>query len=113
MFAPATPLVPDDQDHERNSFRAIWTKNANKGSSWKELTAASRFEGRQSSSACRSRLLAFAGGFAWHRPYDRLAISRREGREIATAWAQSWAPSWAPTDCIARLVIAGSEHNET
>jgi hypothetical protein len=81
MFAPATPLVPDDQDHERNSFRAIWTKNANKGSSWKELTAASRFEGRQSSSACRSRLLAFAGGFAWHRPYDPGNLTGRRKRD--------------------------------
>jgi len=43
-----------------NSFRAIWTKNANKGGSWRELIAASRFEGRQSSNAWRSRLLAFA-----------------------------------------------------
>src|SRR5262249_42309767 len=54
------------------------------------------------------------GGFAWHRPYARLAISRgarKRGRHglgsiLGTVLG-------ALPDCMVRLVIAGSEHNET
>ena len=49
-----------------NSFRAIWTKNANKGGSWRELIAASRFEGRHRQThgevACSLLRVVFAAG---------------------------------------------------
>ena len=108
MFAPATPLVPDDQDHEREFIPRDLDQERKQRRQLERVNRSVAIRRPPIIKCGQVACSRLRGGFAWHRPYDRLAISRgarkRDRHGLGSVLGTL-------TDCLARLVIAGSEHN--
>ena len=98
MFAPATPLVPEDQDHEREFIpcdldqerkQRRQPERVNRSVAIRRPPIIKRMA-KSLARFCAVVLLGIALTLAWQSHGE-------QGREVATAWAQSWAPSWAPS----------------
>src|SRR5215813_8343354 len=94
MFAPATPLVPDDQDHEREFIprdldqerkQRRQPERVNRSVAIRRPPIIKRMA-KSLARFCAAVLLGIALTLAWQSHGE-------QGREIATAWAPSWAPS--------------------
>ena len=115
MFAPATPLVPEDQDHEREFIprdldqerkQRRQLERVNRSVAIRRPPIIERMV-KSLARFCAAVLLGIALTIAWQ-------SHGGQGREITTALGSVLGTVLgAHTDCIARLVIAGSEHNET
>ena len=98
MFASTTPLVPDEQDYERE-FTPRDLDQERKPKRQPERAHRSVATPRPSivkrmaksvARFCAVVLIGIALTLTWQSHGD-------QAREIATSWAQSWAPSWEPS----------------
>jgi len=98
MFTSATPLVPDDQDHEREIFPRDLDQErksrrqpdrVNRNIAIRRPSILKR-TAKSLARFCAAILIGIALTLAWQSHGE-------QGKVIATSWAQSWAPSWAPS----------------